>query len=457
MDKSGTGGIQQQLKTGGSTSATLASGGNAVFQFNDLLDRAPTGMLALYLTALFLTFAFTLTQAGGTGVAIPRDRLPGLLVDSVDWTQSWMGAVAPKAVFAGSRLPIVEYVAGGFQYAQRQQNPIPAANGAYPYSMSVRVPALNDRRGRIVKETSNLALLFQPSQLKVTMAALATLTAFSPGATLSTFVVSLTAQLEPRQELVLGTPMEWVLHTPVAGGSQVTIFGFGRDTAMTGVRPKGGVAFCADLSDASGQGGCVRTNLLTDFQFQWRGQPVTTAMKEYVQQYLDLLPNSQPNVSGNVSFATATEINDFGAFPYSQDNAGGSSAGSLTTDLNALLGWFLALGGDHMSLTDLETAENDQTFNLSQTGGFAAIGANHLILAQYARVWEYEKRADWISQITRGGDSSLAAYVLGGSNKVSAALAAVRAKGDLFSRRPNDKHVVTPDQETYLGWQFINP
>jgi len=47
--------------------------------------------------------------------------------------------------------------------------------------------------------------------------------------------------------------------------------------------------------------------------------------------------------------------------------------------------------------------------------------------------------------------------VLGGSSKVSAAIAAVKAKGDLFSRRPNDKHVVTPDQETYLGWQFINP
>lgn len=453
MDKRATGGIQQQLKTGGSSSATLAMGGNATFQFNDLNDRAPTGQLALYLTCLFLTLTFTLTQNGGTGVLIPRDRLGSVLIDSIDWTQSWMGSVAPKSVWSGSRLSIMEFVAGGFQYGQRQFNGIAAANGATTVSAKWRIPALNDRRGRLINETSNLALLFQPSQCRVTLAPLATLQAFSPGATMSTVVTSLTAQLEPRQELVLGTPMEWVVHTPVAGGPQVTIFGFGRDTAMTGVKPKGGVAFCGDLSIKNGLGGCIEVAKAVDFQWNWRGQPTTTMISDYVDQFLDLLPNDRPQNSSGTALGTSDRTNDYQGFPYTQNTLDATG----TPDLTDWLFFPLAMGGEHLELTACQTAQRDETFNLNQTGGFVADAANHLILAQYARVWEYEKRADWISQITRGDDASLAAYVLGGQDKVAAALAAVKAKGDLFSRRPNDKHVVTPDQETYLGWQFINP
>jgi hypothetical protein len=453
MRKNGTGGIQQNLKVGGSTSTTVVSGGNYTFQFNDLMDRAATGPLALYLSCLLLTIAFTLTQSGSTGSAIPRDRLPSLLIDSVDWTQSWMGTVAPKSVWTGAKLPLMEYVAGGFSYAQRQQNPIPSGNGAYPYSMTVRIPALNDRRGRLVKETSNLALLFQPSSLKLTMAPLATLTAFSTGASLSSMTATLTAQLDPRQELVLGTPMEWVLHTPVSGGPQVTIQGFGRDTALTGVRPKGGVATLLDLSTSNGLGGVITTNLLTDFQFQWRGQPVTNDIKGWIQQFLDLLPNDRPQVSGNVSFATLAEINDFGGFPYPQNAAGGSSAGSATVDIDGLLAFILALGGDDLELTDLQTAQDDQTFNLTQTGNFAA--GNHQILSQYGRVWEKDKRADWIAQITRGGDNSLASYVLQGAGNVAGALQrAAKTKDGLARRTPNSKHVTTDDQRTYLAYQL---
>ena len=457
MRKNGTGGIQQNLKTGGSTSATIAPAGNLTWQLNDLMDRSPTGPLALVLSCLLLTISGTVTQANSTGVAIPRDRLPALLIDSVDWTNSWMGTVAPKSVFSGSRLPVIEFTAGGFTYGQRQINSIPAANGTYSFTMTVRVPALNDRRGRLLKETSNLSLLYQPSQFRLTAAPLATLTTFSAGASWGTLTATLTAQHDVRQELVLGTPMEWNLHTPVAGGSQVTIQGFGRDSALSGVKPKGGVAFLGDLSDARGQGGCIRTNLCTSFQFQWRGQPVIDDIKGYALQFIDQLPNDRPQVEGLATLATAVNINDYQGYPYTFDHSGTGSAGSATGDIDGLLFFPLALGGDDLELTDLQTAQDDQTFNLSQSTAFSSIGTNHLILSQYGRVWEPDKVADWLAQITRGGANSLASYVLGGPGSVAAALSRVAASKDKMPmrRRPNAKHYVSPDQETYLAYQFI--
>lgn len=452
MHTTGTGGIQQNLKTGGTTSATIAPSGNLTWQLNDLMDRSPTGPLALYLTALLLTISGTVVQ-GGAGSAIPRDRMPGLLIDSVDWQNSWMSTVAAKSVYSGSRLPIVEFVAGGFQYGQRQINQIPLAANTYAFSMTVRIPALNDRRGRLIKETSNLALLFQPSQFKLTLNPTSTLTAFSTGASWGTLTASVTAQLDVRQELVLGTPFEWNLHTPTSGGPQVTIQGFGRDSALSGVKPKGGVAFLADLSLVNGLGGVITPNVLTDFQFQWRGQPVTNDIKGWVQQFIDLLPNDRPQVAAAQNLGAASGINDVSGFPYNT-HADVTSSGTQP-DLDNLLFFPLVMGGDDLDLTDLETAESDQTFNATQTGGFG--GGNHQILAQYARVWEPEKVGDWLAQITRGDQSSLASYVLGGPDAVNAAIARVRASktGLPLRRRPNSKHYVSPDQETYLAYQFV--
>jgi hypothetical protein len=451
MQKNGTGGIQHNLKSGGANALTVTAGNGYTWQLNDLPDRAPTGPLALYLTCLLLTISGTITQAGGTGVAIPRDRLPALLIDSVDWTNSWMGPVLQKANVNGARMPIVEFVAGGFSYGQRQQNRIPAANGTYSFSMTIRVPALNDRRGRLIKETSNLAVLFQPSQIRVNMQPLSTLTTYSPAASWGTLTQTITAQLDPRQELVLGVPMEWILHTPTSGGPQVTIEGFGRQAGVTGVETKGGVAFLADLSLKNALGGVVTPNVCTDFQFQWRGQGTTYDVKAWLQQYIDLLPNDRPQQSAAVNQGTAG-TDDFSGFPYIQDNTGSQST---TIDLDELLFFPLVIGGDDLELTNLQTADSDQTFNLTQTGGFA--GGNHQILAQYARVWTDGKMADWLSQVLKGGDSSLAALVLQGRKGVSDALARAKSapNGRLGQRIPQSKHVVTADQFTYLPYQLV--
>lgn len=453
MIKSGTGGNQWNLKSGGSNSISVTAGNTYNWQLNDIPDRAPTGPLAYYLTALLLTISGTLTQSGSTGVVIPRDVLPALIINSIDWKNSWMGPVINFQYAKGFTLPIMEFVAGGFSHGQRQQNNIDSANGAHAFSMTLRIPALNDNRGRLLKETSNLAALFQPSQFSVTMASASTLTSFSAGASLSAMTMQVTAQLDPRQELVLGTPMEWILHTPISGGPQVTIEGFGRQAGVNGVAIKGGVAFLADLSTVNTQPGVVTPSSCTDFSFPWRGQATTYDLKAWLQQHLALLPNDRPQLSAATVQGTTDRTNDFEGFPYPYNTLDTASA---TLDLNNLLFFPLVMGGDALELSDLQTAESDQTYNLTQTGGFTTPG-NHQIMAEYARVWTPEKMGDWVAQIVRGGSNSLAACVLQKPALVAEVLKRVTdpmGKG-LQLRYPTAKHVTTIDQETYLAHQFI--
>lgn len=453
MIKSGTGGNQWNLKSGGSNSLTVTQGNTYNWQLNDVPDRAPTGPLAYYLTALLLTISGTLVQSGSTGVAIPRDRLPSLLINSIDWKNSWMGPVLNFQYAKGFVLPIMEFVADGFQYGQRQTNQIPAANGNHPFSLTLRIPALNDNRGRLLKETSQLAALFQPSQFSVTMATSGTLTTYSPGASLSEVTMNVTAQLDPRQELVLGTPMEWILHTPISGGPQVTIEGFGRNAAVNGVAVKGGVAFLADLTALNGQPGVIDPTNLTDFSFPWRGQATTYDLKAWLLQHIALLPNDRPQIQVATNIGAGT-VNDFLGFPYCTLLA--DRVESASQDLAQLLFWPLVMGGDALELSDLQTAESDQVFNATQTGGFTTPG-NHQILAEYARVWTPEKMGDWVAQIVKGGSNSLASCVLQKPAVVAEVLKKVtdpNGKG-LPLRYPTSKHVTTIDQETYLAHSFI--
>jgi hypothetical protein len=183
---------------------------------------------------------------------------------------------------------------------------------------------------------------------------------------------------------------------------------------------------------------------------QWRGQPVTSDIKAWVQQFLDLLPNDRPQWSPGTDEGTTSRSDDFAGFPYSVHSQGAS----LTPDLDSLLFFPIALGGDDMQLTDVQTAESDQAFNLTQTGGFAA--GNHQILCQYARQWERDKIADFIAQVMRGGPNSLASHVLGGQDAADAAVKRAAGTADGLGRRLyNVKHAQSPDVQTYLAHQLI--
>jgi hypothetical protein len=432
MEEASTGGNLWPLKSASGEHPTVTMGSPLTFLFTDVPDRAPTGPLAYFLPGCFLTVSATITQPSEGGVAISRENLPGLFIDSIDWTQSFFGTPVSTNYVKGAFLPIVEYTANGFKYAQPQMGNIPSSPGAKPVTFQVWIPAGSDRRGRNISATSQLALLFQPSQLKINFNSAASF-ATATGATVSAVSCRLTASLDPRQELVLGTPMEWVLHQIAAAGSSVRIEGFGRNTAMTGVEEKGGVAFLSELTTVSqnmGYGNLDPTTI-NQLSFQWRGQGELQDILGWVNQFIGLLPNDRVQQGGSVDAGALTGVNDFSGYPNTMDASDGVSS---TQGLNVLRFFPFALGGRELRLTDLQTADQDQTYYLNGP----TFTGSHSILAQYARRWQQGKRDAWEALVRASG---LPAYVYGSGTAVS-----------MQQRVPLSKHFTTPDQATYLPW-----
>ncbi|HYD01790.1 MAG TPA: hypothetical protein VEB22_11240 [Phycisphaerales bacterium] len=399
-------------------------------------DRAPTGPLAYFLPCLLLTITGVFTQAGGTGVPVYRDQLPYALIESLDWGQAWHGTVLSGDHILGGNLPTVEFVAGGFQTGQLQQSRFPAANGNYPFSITLALPAC-DGRGGLVRDTAQLALCYQPSQVKINMADASVVSAVSPGSSFSSLTLQLTAVLDARQELVLGTAPEWILHQ-ISGstGTAVRVNGFGRETRMTGVEDKGGVGFLAELASVNGQGGSFSTDTVTQYSFPWRGIAQSENVRAFVNLMIAQLPARRPVVQ--VADNGAQTVGDFNSWPFMQSY---QLTNQNEPELTQMMFWPWVLGGEKLRLTQLQTADRDETYYLSCTYNGAI---DHKVQAQYFRVFTEQKRAAWLSMVTKGGPNSLAAYVLGPDY----------LKASLFQRGPRDQHVVTPDQRTYLPWQL---
>lgn len=431
MEEAGTGGNLWPLKSASGENPTITPGSPITFLFTDVPDRAFTGPLANYLPGCFLTIQGSIVQPA-EGTTIPRDVLPGLLVDSIDWTQSFFGAVLSTNYVKGVYLPIVEYVSNGFQYGQRQQGDLPATAGAQNFSITLWIPAASDRRGRLISATSQLALLFQPSQLKINFANPSVLLDYA-GATFGTLTCRVSAALDPRQELVFGTPMEWILHQIPAAGASVRIEGFGRNTAMTGVEEKGGVAFLAELTNnaVNNYPGILTPSQITQLSFQWRGQGELQDIPGWVNQFIGLLPNDRPQQGGGVVAGTTPALNDYAGFPFMMDNTDSNLA---NPDLANLLFFPFVMGGRELRLTDLQTADQDHTYYLNGP----TFSGSHQIVAQYARRWQQGKRDAWEAMVRASG---LPAYVYGSGTAVS-----------MQQRVPLSKHFTTADQATYLPW-----
>jgi hypothetical protein len=121
------------------------------------------------------------------------------------------------------------------------------------------------------------------------------------------------------------------------------------------------------------------------------------------------------------------------------------SASTSGLDLKTAYAFWLVQGGNDLSLANVQTANSDQSYFLTVTGGFSA--GTHQILAFYARAWTQNMVNDWVTLITKGGSSSLAAYVLGGTSNV--------AKATLRQRAPKGAYTLTPDNLAYLPWQLV--
>jgi hypothetical protein len=446
MNLTGTGFQVWPLTTGNNDDPTLTPGKPTSFNCNTMPDRAATGPLAYYLPGVLVTFKGQITQASEGASNIFLDRFYGALFDSIDWIQCWHGnQVSANYVKGADWLPI-EYNAMGFRHPLRMPTLIASSTaGAYNFAVQIFVPACS-MFGRLGMETMQLALLFRNSQLKINTASAAVLDNMSAGAT---FTVPVTARasavLVPRQDLVLGPAVEWVLSQIVAGtnSAQVQIQNFGTDTQMQGVEPGGGVITLMELAAALDQGGVFTTSDVTQFQFPWRGQQVSQDPEALLAQVITGMPNDRPHTFPNLVDGGGNVANtDFTGYPYTMDNEPAIGGNSLI-NIGGLYGWSMAQGADDLDLTALQTADAAQSYFLTVGGGFTT--GSHQVLQQFARSWQPAMVQNWVNQITAGGSSSLAAYVLG----------AQLPSAKLHRRTPKTKHVITADQVRYLPWQLV--
>lgn len=439
MNRFGTSGQTFPLSAGNDNNPTLTPGESTTFMCNTLPSRAPGG-LAYYLNAIILTFKATLTQPNSGASVIPWDRLVECFVDTLNWYNCWHGTPVSPNFVKGRHYSVIEYIKGGFRYAARKRENIPATGGTYPINLSIMVYPGVSRIGSLLHDTAQLALLFQNSSLEILAASESVISSISAEASLSDITCKASAIMTPRSEIVLGTPIETVLHQIASGGSaasQVNITGFGRNTGLTGVGNKGGVLSLLELCAVNGQNGVLTDCAdVTNYSFAWRNQRQTSDIEAH---FWDQFQAQQPasRVAVQPTPVAGGDAEGVG-FPYIATHSNATMA-SMLHDTYAFP---FVFPGEDCRLTELQTAENDEEYNL--TANFSS--GSHQILAEYAKQWTQASLESFVQEITKGGASSLAAHVLGGVDAVT--------KADLHQRYPLNKHITTPDQMTYLPWQF---
>jgi hypothetical protein len=447
MNKRGTGSILWPLVTGNNNDPTLTQGKKTSFFCNTVPDRCPTGPLAYYLPVFLLTIVATLTQPASGGSQIFWDELPQALISSVNMLNAWHGSPISQNYVFGTNLPVVEFVQNGFMRPVRERPPYPSTAGAYPVEYTFALRPSTNAIGHLETETSQLALLYQTAEIALNVADSSVIGTLSTGATLTNMSAQISAVLVPRNELVLGTPVEAVLHQIVAGSnaSYIQIKGFGTDSALTGTENKGGVLGLMELTSVNGQGGCFVAEDIQQFNFPWRGQdPIQHIVGFMAMNGISQLPNDRSQALPIILEAGGDS--SMNQPPYAMSKLDELlTAGTDNLDLREALYWPMVFPGVDVTLSDVQTADSDKQYFLQVNGGFD--GGTHMILGFYARRFNDAMRAAWVKKIT-GGNDPLANYVLGDANV---------GKAQLGQRVPTGKHLLTNDNFTYLPWQLSAP
>jgi hypothetical protein len=443
MRKTGVGGQLWPL-TSPLAAPTYSADGEISFDMNDVPDRCPTAPLAYFVPALILYFIGGLVNAGEAPDPVLVHDLPALLIKNVSVQDTWHGDPVAAKNWLGEHLRIHEFIGNGYHYGGRMGGVVnPAGSPGTTGTFSVKIP-LSAGEGQLVRETSQLALLYQPGSVHVTFKPASVLDGVSDGTTAS-YTVRASLELDPRAEIVLGTGIEHILHRTVAAptGTEIQIKGFGRGTSLTGVLPKGGVLSLMELSNSlsgptgAALGGVFDGASVNAYSNPWFGQKLTKDPRSVLESMVDQMEH-WPDLP---VATTSTESSERSTFPYQ-----GIAADSGNNDpLNSrLLAWIMCLAGRDMRVTDAPTADSDQTYTLD-LGSDTFDTGDHLILARYLKQWAQGKRDDFEAKVQAGGANSLAAYVLGKGYE----------SARLRPRGPVDKHYLTADQTAYLPWQLL--
>lgn len=437
MHTHGTSGQLFSLSTGTTDNPALVQGSPLTFSLNTLPDRAPGG-LAYYIPAFLATFTVTITQAGTGGTAIEYDKLPSILLDSVNLYGCWHGTPISPNFVKGVHLPIIEYIQNGFRYAERKKEPLGATGTYTGLKVTIALHPACNRLGSLENDTAPLAAMLRGGQLTLNIAPNSVLATHSVGATL-TGNVRVSAVLVPRNEIVLATPIETVLHTQVAGASdQVQIRGFGCDSGLVGIQKKGGVLHAGLLTSSILQGGSFLGQNVTQFNFPWRNQFQNFQPEAFVDNMFNMMPPSRPQT---MPVAISGGDSETASFPFTAVT--NNNPAQNISKLVGLLEWPLVFPGWQVRLSDLQTADSDKEFYLTVTGGFSG---THNIVAQYAKAWNPSMIDSFLTLVTSGGSNSLAAHVLGPDY----------TKSKMVQRLPKTKTVTTDDNLAYLPWQLLN-
>lgn len=441
MKKFATGAQSYPLTTGNNSLPDITQDDVTTFFLRTVPDRAPTGPLAYILPFLILTIYGNVVQTGTGGSAIQEEDLIGALIDSIDWNGTYFGTPVSGNFVFGRNLPVTQVLSGGYRKALRTKPPIGPAAGTTPFRVSVMIPAASCMLGGGMIETSQLAILFKGSQIDINWAPATVLTSLSTGATFSGLKARCSAIVYPTTDLILGTPVETVLHQVVAGSggdnNQVTIEGFGRKTMLTNVEKKGGVVYLGELTNVGLQTGVFEANNITQYAFDWRGQVQQKHIEALLSPALLAMPNDRPQT---MPLRVTGGDAEYNSYPYFQGFNDAVTNG--LDDMTGLRIFPMVYGDDALQLSDLQTADQDEDYFLNIDGGFDP--GSHQILGLYAKQWQASFRDAWVKTITDGGAGSLAAYVLGKD----------WAKAQLAQRLPGGRHIVTGDQMTYLPWQL---
>lgn len=425
-------GFQRYPLTAGSNDAPQPVAGNPT-TFEMRAIPILVEKLAYYVYGIVVTVAFSVTQSGGTGVAIYSDNLIRCVLDSLEVRNAWHGTPVSQNHVKGSLLPIISFIGAGYGNIERVPGPIPAANGTYTRRMSVFVP-LASGLGEKPHHTAQLALFYKQAQLVLNFAAASVATAVSPGSSITYTSVKASAVMLPEPEIRLGPGIEWILYrnTAAASQEQILLQAFGNTTGLNGTIPDAGVLWMGAITSLIGQGGSFTADAVTRYSFPWRGQVPSTHIESIVAEMLAALNNGSYVATNANGVAGA-----MAGFPYILATDLSINAGGAFNPLSGLQYLGLVNEGPNVELTKVQIARGEQAYFLS---GPTFSGEN-LTLAQHARTFNDNMRDDCMRQVV---DSGLAKAVLDQSTKLG-----------WVPKLLNKQDTIDTDKLRLLPWRIV--